>query len=427
MRIKRNRAATAIVTSSTKEAETTHVVVEGFKQSHEDKTEDATKEEPEKNEIEMKCTLDERQIKLMMDLVEVPTYTGDTKKMRSFIRAKLHEIPDTMFWTHDGNIYVIRGEADLYPCVVAHTDTVHRNQKHIHCVRIGDKLCAIEGKKMEQTGTGGDDKVGILIALECIRKFKNIKVVFFRDEESGCRGSANANMDFFKNTTMVIQCDRRGRYDITEKINGLEMVTEEFKTAIKPLIETFKRNWVDGMMTDVLELAQKKLQVVCMNLSCGYYDPHTDRETINMLHMQETMAFVYELIEQFGDRQWLIPKRERKYVNYSPPVTGYSNYHGRSYNEGDYDGWDSSWGKWEKSKIKELPNPDDCYLRRDGTWVSKKTGEPIHKEVAGEDFRTSPKDFCENCGALLLGKKERDIMHCSKCVETISGNPISMY
>ena len=32
------------------------------------------------------------------------------------------------------------------------------------------------------------------------------------------------------------------------------------------------------MMTDVLELKEKGLKVSCLNLSCGYYEPHTDHE-----------------------------------------------------------------------------------------------------------------------------------------------------
>lgn len=421
MRLKKNRGATAIVTSITKKPET--IKVDGFNQTYQDKKEDAKEiETPEKKEVMVQHSLDERQVDLMMDLVEVPTHTGDTKKMRTFIRSELHKIPDTMFWTHDGNIYVIRGDADLYPCIVAHTDTVHRNQHDIRCFQYGDMLFAMDGKKMEQTGTGGDDKVGIWIALECLRKFKNLKVVFFRDEENGCQGSGVANMDFFKNTTLVLQCDRRGRSDITESISGLQMVTDEFKKAIAHLVLKYKRTWVDGMFTDVLKLAEKKLSVCCMNMACGYYSPHTDSETIDLLHMQETYDFVCEIITSLGEKQWLIQDRKHKYAN------TYSTYRGGE----DY-GWE-----WEGSfeHKKQLPAPkgteevdlDDAFLRRDGTWVSKRTGKPIHIEsVVEDDFRTGIKDYCENCGSLLVTKKELELSHCAKCVEILSGNKINVF
>lgn len=32
------------------------------------------------------------------------------------------------------------------------------------------------------------------------------------------------------------------------------------------------------MMTDVLELKERGLGVSCINLSCGYYEPHSDEE-----------------------------------------------------------------------------------------------------------------------------------------------------
>lgn len=38
----------------------------------------------------------------------------------------------------------------------------------------------------------------------------------------------------------------------------------------------FKPNM--GMMTDVLELSEQGIGISCINVSCGYYDPHTDDE-----------------------------------------------------------------------------------------------------------------------------------------------------
>ena len=40
-----------------------------------------------------------------------------------------------------------------------------------------------------------------------------MKVVFFREEETGCKGSSEAVMSFFDDVRFVIQPDRKGNSD----------------------------------------------------------------------------------------------------------------------------------------------------------------------------------------------------------------------
>ena len=65
--------------------------------------------------------------KLLKEILSIPSYTGNESKLVHFICEFLEEnkIPykvDELF-----NIYCTKGDADIYPCVVAHTDTVHNN------------------------------------------------------------------------------------------------------------------------------------------------------------------------------------------------------------------------------------------------------------------------------------------------------------
>ena len=64
---------------------------------------------------------------LLKEILSIPSYTGNELKLVDFIceflkkNKILYEV-DEMF-----NIYCTKGEAEYYPCVVAHTDTVHNN------------------------------------------------------------------------------------------------------------------------------------------------------------------------------------------------------------------------------------------------------------------------------------------------------------
>jgi hypothetical protein len=51
------------------------------------------------------------------------------------------------------------------------------------------------------------------------------------------------------------------------------------------------------MMTDVLTLKENGLAVSCVNLSCGYYDPHSDHEFIVKRDLLNCLSFVEHIIE----------------------------------------------------------------------------------------------------------------------------------
>ena len=83
--------------------------------------------------------------------------------MFAFIIRKISGMPNVSFFVQDGNIYITKGEAKNYPCVVAHMDTVHKIVEDLYVLQVGHKLTGFNRIKMEQTGIGGDDKVGIFI------------------------------------------------------------------------------------------------------------------------------------------------------------------------------------------------------------------------------------------------------------------------
>lgn len=141
----------------------------------------------------------------LIEVLSIQTCSNDVVGMNNYIEKRLSEISGCNYYIKDGNIYATKGYANYFPCIVAHTDTVHEIVKNLTVIRIGENLTGFNAVMMEQTGIGGDDKVGIHIALECLEKFENIKVAFFRDEEIGCAGSYDADVSFLK--TVVLFCN----------------------------------------------------------------------------------------------------------------------------------------------------------------------------------------------------------------------------
>ena len=160
-------------------------------------------------------------------------------------------------------------------------------------------LLYISSQNKRQEGLGADDKNGIWIALKCLRKYDSLKLAFFVSEEVGCVGSGKAVMDFFNDCRFVIQPDRRGYQDIINKIGWTSLCSPEFLQAAG--YKRFGYRETHGMMTDVQELKERGLQVSCINLSCGYYEPHTDHEFTIKKDLMSCLSLVEHIIENCTD------------------------------------------------------------------------------------------------------------------------------
>lgn len=292
-----------------------------------------------------------QRLKNLKDVMAVQTTSYDVKLMNKYIRGFVKNIPDCTLYKNQGNLYVTRGDADIYPCVVAHTDTVHDIEKEFHVQRHKDVLYAIN-ENYERVGIGGDDKVGVFVALEILRTTPICKVAFFRDEEVGCVGSKLADMDFFKDVAFVLQCDRQGYSDFVNSIFYEKLFTDEFSKAIEPMLDNYSKVESDGGMTDVWQLTQNGLDVCCANMSCGYYDPHTDNEYIKINEVMLTLDLVKEICETLGDKKWEISDRGGYYDRYSG--YGYGGYGRSRRNDNTYiyrryggggtkDEWEDDW------------------------------------------------------------------------------------
>ena len=83
-------------------------------------------------------------------------------------------------------------------------------------------------------------------------------------------------MSFFDDVRFVIQPDRKGNSDLITNIGYSGLCSDEFIEAIEPKKWNYKEE--SGLMTDVLTLKENGLGVSCINVSCGYYNAHSDEE-----------------------------------------------------------------------------------------------------------------------------------------------------
>ncbi|QDP52644.1 MAG: putative peptidase [Prokaryotic dsDNA virus sp.] len=326
---------------------------------------------------------------LLLDTMRIQTESYKSHRMETFIKKKVKTMGLDYTTDKYGNIYVAKGDADLYPTMVCHIDTVHTINNNVQLVKIDDKLLAIDRTNCQRYGIGGDDKVGVYITLSLLQYYDNFKAVFFKDEEVGCKGSSQADFSFFSDSNVVLECDRRGIGDFVTSISGIKLSDDIFQESISSILTKYNRKCCAGGITDVGEIAEKT-NVQVANMSCGYYDPHSDNEYIVVSEVEATKQMcieIFDKVNQDGLRYEINGNR----ISYTPAVYGGFGY-GRGY---DY--------------------YDDFYYGED-VGTSQSTVDVNRQPVGTCKLDT----ICPNCGAHEVWYEEYDdVCFCMSCQTSV--------
>lgn len=232
------------------------------------------------------------------------------------LEQELFRIYDTVEYG-DGYLYA---KGDIPIILTAHLDTVHKELPM-------EIVYKDDGSVSSPQGIGGDDRCGVYMILEIIKKYK-CHVLFFEDEETGGEGSnkfisTETCKSLKGNIQYAIELDRRGKTDAVfyncDNYDFEDFVTKEYwKTAY-------------GSFSDICHICPE-IGCAGVNLSCGYYNAHTLDEYVILEEMENNIKEVKKLIERTTDKDWY-EYIERKY-----------SYQGK-YSYGDvWENW-KSWGK----------------------------------------------------------------------------------
>lgn len=238
----------------------------------------------------------------LIKLLEVSTVTGKTEAMYEHIM----EVGNRNGWLMQndklGNIYATKGMSESYPCVVAHTDTVHHIENGgIKAVVVEGNITGVNPLTMRQTGIGGDDKCGIWAAFHCMNALPYCKSAFFVDEESGCKGSRGCDLSFFDDCRFILQADRRGNSDFVTDIFG-PLSSQDFLVAVDAIGGARGYKSSDGVSTDVAALRDRQVGISVANMSAGYHNPHRDSEYINIMDLLNVCAMMEEICLKVTDK-----------------------------------------------------------------------------------------------------------------------------
>ena len=310
-------------------------------------------------------------------LVSVQTKTSNEHEMHYYLTRWLDK--RKLSWKYDvvGNILVTKGEAEYFPCIVSHMDTVHDIVPNFKIMTVKHKdghdiWYAKDGNT--KTGIGGDDKCGVFSCLYALEKLDNVKVIFFTQEEGGCKGSRDIDLSLLEDAGYIIQLDRWGRKDFICKDSTTPFVSEEFNDLLLETKIKFGYSDASGLVTDSVKLFRRGIGVSCINVSCGYYQHHTNSEKIDLNQYWNSLRFLIETVEVLGENAYHHEEVKSKTV-----VTGYrhwpSSYEYDAYDERDHI------PDWAKSEYK---HDENGIIVKKGSYFDKEA-----KKQAGTDSQLS--------------------------------------
>ena len=204
------------------------------------------------------------------------------KKLFKLIK---NDFPNAVF--RKDKYILVPGEAPIL--LVAHLDTVHHDNVTVICKSDDGNIL------MSPQGIGGDDRCGVY---GIIKAHENAKVkpwlLFTCDEEIGGVGARQfANdlpmKDKLEKINLIVELDRKGKTDaVYYDCDCPEL--EEYITS-----KGYKTEW--GTYSDICDVAPA-LGVAAVNLSCGYYNAHTQHEFINVKYLENTIRKVIEIVNE---------------------------------------------------------------------------------------------------------------------------------
>lgn len=247
---------------------------------------------------------------LLKELYLFRSYSGFEEPLRCGIMNYLDKL-NVPYINYNGNILGFNHPGK--PLFSAHMDMVNTESWKLKgqentvtdpVFTIDDKACLrlYRGPQKDghQTSLGADDKNGIWVILMLLREGFEINFAFCHSEEVGGIGSSQIVSDkecaqFIEACKFGIIIDRRNAGDIIGYDNKYCMALDDRLEAFSNE-QGFGYKCARGSVSDADKFSTL---LECVNLSCGYYEPHTSREYTNLNELWNTYQFCKKILTDF--------------------------------------------------------------------------------------------------------------------------------
>ena len=201
---------------------------------------------------------------------------------------------------NEGGYILVGGNAPVM--LLAHLDTVHAEPVKELCATADGNIL------MSPQGIGGDDRCGVYALNKCYAAAKEKPYLLFTcDEEIGGIGANQFCTDFragllpaeLEELKLLVEIDRKGSSDA--------VYYDCYNPTFKKYISSKGFVTAYGSFSDISVIAPE-LNTAAVNLSSGYYNPHTLHEFIKRRELETTINKVNEIISDAAQKDF--PKFE---------------------------------------------------------------------------------------------------------------------
>lgn len=279
--------------------------------------------------------------KQFIKLLNIHGVSGDEGNVRKYLKPVLEYLMDDVNIDSYGNLLATKkvgsGEGATI-LLSAHMDTV----ANVHYDRV---LLENNGIITSDKGAlGADDRAGIAIILEVLRKIEKLsfegtlKIAFSREEEIGCVGSSKIDPDWYADVDLAIVVDRRGNRDIVVGTYGMPFCSDNVGLFLEEVSAMQGMDWkaVSGGISDACTFSENGINSV--NLSAGYMNEHTDTEFVVLADMEDTVRLILQalaVINTFYPNFGVVPT-ESKWITAYKGSYNYGYNYSQNYFEDEF-------------------------------------------------------------------------------------------
>ena len=237
----------------------------------------------------------------LIKLLSIPGTSGNEELVADKVLEMLGEITGTSSAVFDGNIQgELRKSTEKAILLSAHMDVFDEFSPGAPIVK-QENILHRPGNVL-----GADDRAGIVLILDVLRYFSefndgySIKYLFTTSEEHAPHGVENVDPKFFEDIEFALSLDRKGCKDIVYKHGSIEYSSPEFAEKISRVSKYLfgiddAFSPCEGGVSDLRFWSE--LGIESVNLSIGYSDQHTHKESLNLSCWNRTYELVLRIIE----------------------------------------------------------------------------------------------------------------------------------
>lgn len=223
-------------------------------------------------------------MKLLKDLYYINSPSGRENGLSGYVGGLLNSLHINFNRDKFYQIYSLSNPSA--PIICCHMDQVGN--------RPLTKISHKNGIITADRNIGADDKNGLWLCLSLLKKYPDTNFIFSTCEEIGGNIDRLLQKIDISSFPYALVFDRRGCSDIIGYDNGY--CSKEFQNAIAEIGHHYGYSPSRGIYSDCDKLSQ---YVNCVNLSCGYYNAHTDKEYTVIKELKTALSFAIAILDDF--------------------------------------------------------------------------------------------------------------------------------